>query len=103
MSRTIPTAPSMSLRRPAASLYAGLAAGKAVQALAGASARRSATFRHTFARTATQPICFRHIDRSPGPQDVAAAHTLLLDLLGSTWAARDEGPESRKPGRSRRG
>jgi hypothetical protein len=47
---------------PADSLNARLAAGEAVQALPDASARRSATFRHTSARTATPPICFGHID-----------------------------------------
>jgi hypothetical protein len=39
----------------------------------------------------------------PAPRDVAAADPLLFALLGVSWAARDEAPESRKPRRPRRG
>jgi hypothetical protein len=39
----------------------------------------------------------------PAPRDLAAAGPLLLALLGTTRAARDEAPQSRKPRRPRRG
>jgi hypothetical protein len=40
---------------------------------------------------------------SPAPRDLAAASPLLLALVGTTWAARDEETQSRKPRLPRRG
>lgn len=54
----------------------GLAAGEAGQAWPGASARRSATFRHTSGRTAVPTICCGHIDRG------ARRHVRRRDTCG---------------------